>query len=316
MTKTLYGTHPNGTNIHAYTIDNGTLKAKFLPLGAAIDELWAPDRHGTPANVLIGHPNLHDRIVNNTARGEVCGRVCNRISGAKFTLNGEEHTLTSSDEGNFTLHGAKEFNTAIWDVVAADDSGITFAYISPAGTHGFPGTVTTQVRYTLDGNALRIDYEATSDADTVLNLTNHAYFNLAGAGSGQIFNQQLRIDAEHYLPLSDELCPTGEVAPVAGTRFDFRQLREIGEDYDINFCNPRAIEAVDPASGRRMTVETDLPAVQLYTGECLCEPHTGFCLETQLWPDAPNQPDFPSIVVRAGEVWRSWTRFSFRTNGG
>ncbi|MCL2446411.1 MAG: galactose mutarotase [Oscillospiraceae bacterium] len=311
MTKEFYGTHPNGTDVYAYTLDNGSLKAKFLSFGAAIDELWVPDRHGTPANVLIGHADLQDRIENNTARGEVCGRVCNRINGAKFTLNGEEFNLTPSPEGQFTLHGASEFNTALWDVAQVDDTAITFTYTSAAGTHGFPGTVTTQVRYTLDGSALRIEYEATSDADTVINLTNHAYFNLAGVGSGQIFSQQLRIDAEHYLPLNDMLCPTGELAAVAGTRFDFRQLREIGEIYDVNFCNPGAVEALDPVSGRRLVVETDLPGVQLYTGECLCEPFTGFCLETQFWPDAPNQPDFPSIVVRAGEKWTSWTKFSF-----
>ncbi|MCL2532141.1 MAG: galactose mutarotase [Oscillospiraceae bacterium] len=313
MTKMLYGMHPNGSEVYAYTLDNGSIKAKFVSFGAAIDELWVADRHGTPANILIGHADLQDRMENNTARGEICGRVCNRISGAKFTLNGEQFNLTASDEGEFTLHGAKEFNTALWDVREVSDSSISFAYASAAGTHGFPGTVTTLVRYTLDGSALRIEYEATSDADTILNLTNHAYFNLAGAGSGQIFNQQLRIDAEHYLPLNDMLCPTGELASVAGTRFDFRQLREIGEVYDVNFCNPGAIEAFDPASGRRMTVETDLPGVQLYTGECLCEPFTGFCLETQFWPDAPNQPSFPSIVLRAGETWTSWTTFTFTT---
>jgi len=311
MTKALYGTHPNGIDVYAYTLDNGQIKVKFVPFGAAIDELWVPDRHGTAANIHVGHADLADRIENNHAQGEVCGRVCNRISGAAFTLNGEQFKLTPSPEGQFTLHGANEFNTALWDVQDVSDSSITFAYTSTAGTHGFPGKVTTTVRYTLDGNALLIEYEAQSDADTILNLTNHAYFNLAGVGSGQIFAQQLRIDAEHYLPLNDELCPTGEIADVAGTRFDFRQLRAIGEVYDVNFCNPGDIEAVDPASGRRMTVETDLPGVQLYTGECLCEPFTGFCLETQYWPDAPNQPTFPSIVVRAGEAWTSWTKFSF-----
>jgi len=311
MIQTLYGTHPNGTEVYAYTLDNGNIKAKFVPFGAAIDELWVLDRHGKPENIHVGHVDLADRIANNHAQGEVCGRVCNRISGAKFTLNGAEYNLTPSSEGQFTLHGANEFNTAIWDIIHVDDTSITFSYASEADTHGFPGTVTTTVCYTLDGNALLLEYEAQSDADTVLNLTNHAYFNLAGVGSGQIFNQQLRIDAEHYLPLNDELCPTGEVAAVEGTRFDFRQLREIGEAYDVNFCNPGAIEAIDPASGRRLTVETDLPGVQLYTGECLCEPFTGFCLETQYWPDAPNQPSFPSIVVKASEVWRSWTRFSF-----
>lgn len=313
MTKTLYGTHPNGSEVYAYTLENGELKVRFLPLGAAIDELWVPNSHGKLSNVLVGHADLADRITNNFAQGEICGRVCNRISGAKFSLNGEEFNLTPSDEGQYTLHGAKEFNTALWHVAHVDDNSIVFTYTSPAGTHGFPGTVQTKVRYTLEASTVLIEYEAVSDADTVINVTNHAYFNLAGTGSGQIFNQLLCIDAEHYLPLNDELCPTGEVASVAGTQFDFRQFREIGQAYDVNFCNPRAIEAIDPESGRRMMVETDLPGVQLYTGDCLPEPFSGFCLETQYWPDAPNQPDFPSIVVRAGEVWRSWTKFSFDT---
>jgi len=302
---------PDGCEVFAYTLENNKFKAKFLNFGAAIDQLWVPDKHGNAANILIGHPDLEDRIANNTCRGEVCGRVCNRISGAKFELNGTVHHVTPNPEGRFCLHGAKEFNTAVWDAEPLGDHAIAFRYTSPAGMHGFPGELQTCVRYTLEGNALRIEFEAHSDADTVVNLTNHAYFNLAGAGSGTIFHQELRIDAAHYLPLSEELCPTGELACVAGTRFDFRQMRKIAEDYDINFCNPGAIEARDPASGRRMQVQTDLPGVQLYTGECLCEPHTGFCLETQLWPDAPNQSGFPSAVLRAGETWKSRTKFIF-----
>ena len=309
MIKAHYGTMPDGRAVDAYTLDNGLLKARFLTFGAALDQLWAPDKHGRAADILIGHANLADRIENNTCRGEICGRVCNRIAGAKFTLNGVEHNLTPNAEGPFCLHGANEFNQALWDARPVGDNAIEFRYTSPDGTHGFPGELQTCVRYTLEGNALLQEIEATTDADTVVNLTNHAYFNLAG--EGQIFDQLLRIDAEHYLPLNENLCPTGEIALVEGTRFDFRQARPIGEVYDVNFCNPRAIAACDPVSGRRMTVETDLPGVQLYTGECLCEPFTGFCLETQLWPDAPNQPGFPSIVLRAGETWKSWTKFRF-----
>jgi len=316
MTKELYGTMPDGRDVEAYVLSNDQISVKFLTFGAAMDELWMPDKHGNRANILIGHPHLEDRIANNTCRGEICGRVCNRISGAKFVLNGVEHKLMpkSADE-QFTLHGAMEFNTALWEAKPASDNAIAFTYTSPGGMHGFPGKLDTCVRYTLNDNALLIEFEATTDADTVVNLTNHAYFNLAGASSGEIFDQLLRIDAEYYLPLNEDLCPTGELVPVAGTRFDFRELRPIGEVYDVNFCNPGAVEACDPVSGRRMTVETDLPGVQLYTGECLCEPFTGFCLETQLWPDAPNQPGFPSVVLKAGETWRSWTRLGFGVVG-
>jgi len=309
MIKAHYGTMPDGREVESYTLDNGQVKARFLTHGAALDQLWVPDKSGDTAGILVGHPNLEDRLANNTCRGEIAGRVANRIAGAKFMLNGTEYKLTPSPKGPFCLHGANEFNRAIWAAKPVGDHAIAFYYTSPDGSHGFPGEVKTCVRYTLEGSALLVEYEATTDADTLVNLTNHAYFNLAG--EGQIFDQLLRIDADHYTPLTEELCPTGEVAPVVGTKFDFRALRPIREAYDINFCNPRAIEACDPVSGRRMTVETDLPGVQLYTGECLCEPFTGFCLETQLWPDAPNQPDFPSVMLKAGETWKSWTKFSF-----
>jgi len=295
--------------MQTYILQNNVLKATFLPLGAAIDQLWVPDKHGNAANILIGHKSIEDRIENNNCQGEIAGRVCNRIGGAKFELNGVVYCLTQNSDGPYMLHGAKEFNTAIWDAKQVSDNIIEFRYTSPDGMHGFPGELKACVRYALQENALLIEFEATTNKDTIVNLTNHAYFNLAG--QGQIFDHMLQIDAEHYLPLSEALVPTGEIAAVEGTRFDFRQARRIGEDYDINFCNPKAMQAWDEISGRRMTVKSDLPGVQLYTGECLAEPYTGFCLETQLWPDAPNHPHFPSIVLRAEETWRSWTKFSF-----
>jgi len=309
MTKQLYGTMPDGREVHSYTLANSHLKAVYVPFGAAIDQLWAADKHCVAKDILIGHADLEDRIANNHCQGEIAGRVANRISGAKFSLNGVEYNLTGNKDGPTCLHGANEFNLALWDAKLIDDSTIEFHYTSPAGSHGFPGELKTCVRYTLVDNALLLEFEATTDADTIVNLTNHAYFNFRG--EGQIFDQMLRIDAPHYLPLDDLLCPTGEIAPVDGTVFDFRQGKPIGQVYDVNFCNPRDIEAWDPVTGRRMKVETDLCGVQLYTGECLCEQYTGFCLETQLWPDAPNQPEFPSIALKAGETWKSWTRFTF-----
>ena len=309
IVKELYGTTPGAQPVEAYTMDNGQLKAKILTFGAAVDELWVPDKQGRRVNVLIGHVNLADRIAHSHCQGEVAGRFCNRIAGAKFTLNGTEYRLTANVDGITCLHGAYEFNTAVWDAEVVSDTCLALRHTSPAGTHGFPGTLKTCVRYSLEGSGILMEYTAESDADTVLNLTNHAYFNLAG--EGKIFNHMLRIEAEHYLPLNENLVPTGEVAPVEGTEFDFRQARPIGQSYDVNFCYPGAIEAWDPASGRRMTVETDQPAVQLYTGECLEDPFTGFCLETQHWPDAPNQPQFPSCVLKAGGKFKSYTRYRF-----
>jgi len=302
---------PDGCAVDAYYLDNGQLKAKILTWGAALDELWVPDKAGNTANVVVSHPNLEHRMTHSHCQGEIAGRFCNRIKGAKFTLGGEEFNLTANQAGPTCLHGANEFNRALWIAEPLGGAAIALYYTSPAGSNGFPGELKVRVQYTLEGSAVVVDYEATSDADTVINLTNHAYFNLGGVGSGTIFGQMLHIDAPHYLPLDEYLVPTGEIRAVDGTDFDFRQPRPIRQIYDCNFCNPGTIEAWDTVTGRHLAVETDLPAVQLYTGECLDEQFTGFCLETQLWPDGPNQPAFPSCVLLAGDVWKSTTRFIF-----
>jgi aldose 1-epimerase len=299
--------------VEAYTLDNGLLQAEILTYGAALNRLFAPDRLGKMENILLTFGSLEDRLAGSQYQGEIVGRYANRVAGGRFTLGGKEYHVTQNEdtlknEGGNCLHGGGEFSHAVWQVLCRDDKEIALQYASPAGAHGFPGQVTATVRYTLEGSGLVIEYQASSDADTVLNLTNHAYFNLACDGS--ILNHVLQIDASHHLPIDADSIPTGELRPVAGTAFDFRSPRPIGQAYDHNFCNPRRIHVYEPVSGRCMEVTTDLPGVQLYTGNNLPNPHTAFCLETQAWPDSPNQwPE--QCLLRAGEAYQTITRFDF-----
>jgi len=323
MTGKFYGSMPDGRAVEAYTLDNGQLKAEILTYGAALDRLFAPDRNGRMGNILLTFDSLEARLAGSQYQGEIVGRYANRIAGARFTLDGKEcHVISNEHNGN-CLHGGGEFSHGLWQADRCEDTQIELSYVSPAGAHGFPGRVHAAVRYVLEESALAVEYEAVSDADTVLNLTNHAYFNLAGRGD--ILGHVLRIDAEHYLPVDENSIPTGKLRPVAGTVFDFRQAKPIARGgYDHNFCHPGAIEVYEPVTGRRMTVETDLPGVQLYTGNhlpvppgspanpqiCWGGPHTAFCLETQAWPDSPNQ--WPAqCLLRAGETYRTTTKFAF-----
>jgi aldose 1-epimerase len=321
MTKDIYGKLPDGRPVTAYTLDNGLLKAEILDLGATLNRLYAPDRKGKMENILSTFDTLEERLAGSQYQGETVGRYANRIADARFTLHGKEYRLTPNEGNRNCLHGGGEFSRDLWRVNSCTDSEIELRYASPAGAHGFPGAVETTLRYTLAGSGLVIEYRAVSDADTVLNLTNHAYFNLAGGGD--ILGHELQIDAERYLPIDADSIPTGELRPVEGTAFDFRRAKPIGRDirandpqlaqargYDHNFCNPKSIHVYEPLSGRRMAVTTDLPGVQLYTGNNLPNPHTAFCLETQAWPDSPNQwPE--QCLLRAGETYKTATRFDF-----
>jgi len=306
---------PDGAAVEAYTLDNGILQARILIYGATLDALFAPDRNGTPGNVLLTFGSLEERRAKSNYQGETVGRYANRIGGAKFTLNGREYHVTANVNNEICLHGAGEFSHAVWDVKSADDTSIALAYTSPHGTEGFPGTVKAMAYYALEGNSLVIEYRAACDSDTILNLTNHAYYNLAGAGN--ILSHELQLGADHYLPMSEALLPTGEIAPVEGTAFDFRILRTIAQGgYDHNFClnggeEPAAI-VYEPDSGRKMELRTNQPGLQLYTGNFLAEPFAGFCLETQLWPDCTNQK-WPGndYILKAGEAYFSHTKLTF-----
>ena len=261
-------------------------------------------------------------------------------------LNGEEYHVTKNENDITCLHGGGEFSHAVWDAEPLGEDALRLSYESPEGAQGFPGKVTARVVYTLtQENALRIDYYAVSDQDTILNLTNHAYFNLGGYDAGQITGHILRLNASQFTPTDARDIPTGELRDVEGTPFDFREPKAIGDGidseyapiasckgYDHNFCIDHwdgslreAAEVYEPQSGRVMRVLTDLPGVQLYTGNFLAghpgkggKPvacRTGFCLETQYYPDTPNQPDFPSCVFRAGEAFQSTTEFQFSVRG-
>ena len=321
MTKSLYGTMPDGRAVESYTLHNTHLRAEILTLGATLDCLFVPDKNGKQENILLTFDSLEERIANSDYQGEIVGRYANRIADGRFTLNEKKYQVTPNEANGNCLHGGAEFSRGLWQAEAASDTGLTLSFDSPDGAHGFPGAVKVRVRYTLRESSLVIEYEAVPDAGTILNLTNHAYFNLAA--QGDVLSHVLQIDAAHYLPIDENSIPTGELRPVTGTPFDFTQAKPIGRDiragdvqltqvkgYDHNFCNPGAIFVHEPQSGRCMAVETDLPGVQLYTGNFLPSQYAAFCLETQAWPDSPNQ--WPAqCLLRAGETYRTTTRFVF-----
>lgn len=326
-----YGRMPDGRTAEAYTLTCGAMQAEILTYGAALNRLFVPDRDGNAENILLSFPSLEARLAGSDYQGETVGRYANRIADSSFSINGKRYQVTPNEDDITCLHGGGEFSHALWSALPCGDHSLVLRYTSPADTEGFPGEVETQVHYTLSETGLVIAYEAASTADTILNLTNHAYFNLAG--QGDVLGHILQIDAAHYLPIDARSIPTGELRPVAGTAFDFRQPKSIGQDiraddeqlrltkgYDHNYCNPKTIAVYEPQSGRRMSVHSDLPGVQLYTGNFLPDmpgnpegwsgQHAGFCLETQAWPDSPNQwPE--QCLLRAGQVYRTETRFEF-----
>jgi aldose 1-epimerase len=335
-----FGTLPDGSTAHLYLVQGGSLRAVFSDYGARIVSLQAPDRNGAMAEVVLGYTKLEDYLTDNMYAGAVVGRFGNRIAQGKFWLDGKEYTVPPNDGENALHGGPVGFDRKLWQAQLTD-AGVEFTLVSPDGDQGFPGTLTVTAKYTLDDAALRIDYTATTDAATVVNVTNHAYFNLMGEGGGSITQQDMMLTAERYTPTDANLIPTGELAPVAGTPFDFRVSTRIGAridaddvqlqragGYDHNWAmgSPGkmklAAKLTDPASGRVLTVETTEPGIQFYSGNFMDgkRPNrvggvypwrSGLCLETQHYPDSPNQPEFPSTVLRPGETLRSSTVFRF-----
>ena len=290
-----------------HTLSNGRGPHVTLSsLGAAITGIFVPDRAGRIGDVTVPAGG---------SAGKTIGRYANRIAGGAFVLDGVTYTLLTN-EGPNTLHGGPDgFSKRDWEVAAQSDSLVEFALHSPDGDQGFPGALECRIRYTWSvGNELRLDYTATADKSTVINLTNHAYFNLHGADAADVSQHELQIAASAYTPLDDELIPTGEIAQVEGTSRDFRRIRAIGEEkYDCNFVLDGwtgelqfAARAHDPESGRSLLVETTQPALQLYTGK-----PGAFALETQHFADAPHHPNFPSTVLRPGDIFRSSTVYGF-----
>lgn len=339
--KNHFGTTKDGKDVYSYTIRNKNgMAAVVLTYGGTLQALYVKDKHGKQKDVLVGFDDLQGFEERSDYQGVLVGRYANRIAGGKFTVNGKEIHVTKNEKDITCLHGGGEFSRAVWTAKVLAENAVEMSYTSPDGAEGFPGEMTASGVYTLtEDNALKLSYKATCTADTFINLTNHAYFNLGGFDSGTVLGTELCIRASHYTPTDEHSIPTGELRPVEGTAFDFRTAKAIGKDigekdeqlilcggYDHNFCldgdaDVPAVEAFDPESGIGMKLYTTLPGVQLYTGNFLCGTvgkknlpmykHAGFCLETQFYPDSPNRPEFPSCLYKAGEAYTSETVFQF-----
>lgn len=319
-----FGALADGTPVRRWTLERDGVRVRILTYGAIVQSVETPGRDGSRAPVALGLPDAagYEKFPGPYF-GAVVGRYANRIGGASFVLDGRTHRLTAN-EGATHLHGgAKGFDKRVWDAVAVP-GGVRMSLVSADGDEGYPGRLAFSVTYTLEpGGALVLDYRAVTDAPTVLNPTSHLYWNLAGADSGSALGQQLRIAAEHFTPVDGASVPTGEVAPVAGTRFDFRRTRAVGAGYDQNLVleegarggDAVAAELYDAWSGRVLTVRTTEPGLQLYTADHFdgrpFGPCAGIALETQHFPDSPNRPEFPSTVLRPGEEFASRTVYAF-----
>jgi len=348
ITKSPFGKMPEGQVMDLYTLTNrGGMKVTLTNYGGRVVSILVPDRQGKMSDVVLGFDNLDGYLGNNPFFGALVGRYANRIGKARFTLNGVEYKLAQNDGPN-TLHGGvKGFDKVAWTARESSKNppALELTYVSPDGEEGYPGKLTSIVVYTLtDSNELKIDYTATTDKDTVLNLTNHAYFNLAGEGNGDILKHEIMINADRFTPVDSTLIPTSELRNVEGTPFDFRKATAIGaridandeqikfgRGYDHNFVLNRtgrglslAARVTEPQSGRVLEVRTTQPGIQFYTGNFLDGSVHGkggkaygrrsaFCLETQHFPDSPNQPKFLSAVLKPGQTYHETTIYKFST---
>jgi len=353
--KEFYGKMPDGTDVYRYTLENKNgMRLKALNYGGVVTELWTPDRNGCFTDIIGGYDCLQTYLDAPGFQGALVGRVANRIKDAKFTLDGVEYQLNVTEAGGHQLHGGKVgFNAKIWDVKMIDEEepSLELHLLSPDGDENYPGNLDLTVTYTVTNeNSWKIRYVATTDKATIINLTNHAYFNLGGYASGSILDTELMFDADSYIPTDADLIPTGEIRSVEGTPFDFREPKAIGRDlgvenndlllaggtfngYDhcFNFTGGETAapvkrgEAYNAVSGRVLELYTDRPCVQLYIGNFLKDkefPFKGgysqtiqtlFCLETQCMPDSINNPNFTNSVLRPGEVFDSITEYKFKT---
>ena len=343
--KSEFGTTKEGEAVQLYTLTNSKgAVAKITNYGGIVTELHVPDKNGKMGDVVLGFKNLDGYLAGHPYFGAVIGRYGNRIANGKFNLDGKEYTLATNNSPNHLHGGVKGFDKVVWTAEPMGGNKLKLNYVSKDGEEGYPGTLIATVVYTLtDDNALKLDYSATTDKATVVNLTNHSYFNLAGENAGTIHDHWLMLNADRYTPVDATLIPTGELAKVEGTPFDFRKPHAIGErieqtggkpvGYDHNFVLNRAegdkksmlaARVKEPTSGRVMEVWTTEPGVQFYTGNFLDEKQVGkqgrpyafrngFCLETQHFPDSPNKPKFPSTVLRPGETYKTTTVYKFST---
>lgn len=348
VTKKPFGKMPDGTPVEVFTLSEGPVEARIITYGGIIVSLKVPDKVGKSADVVLGFPTL-DQYVSvsngngNPFFGAIIGRYANRIARGTFTLEGKQYSVPINNEPN-SLHGGPHgFNNVVWKAKGIPD-GVELTYLSKDGEAGYPGNLAVTVQYTLSHAWLRIEYSATTNKPTVLNLTNHSYFNLAGQGHGDILNHQLRLHASRFTPVDSTLIPTGELRPVASTPFDFQKSTRIGDridaddeqirfgkGYDHNWVLDsqtgkvaEAAEVYEPTSGRVLRVYTTQPGVQFYSGNFLDGTlkgkggvtyvhRGGLCLETQHFPDSPNHPEFPSTELKPGQRFHSTTMFSFST---
>jgi len=342
-----FGTR-DGRPVNLYTLTNANgVEIDAMDYGGIIVSIRVPDRKGQFADVVLGHETLEGYIPNPPYIGAIVGRYANRIANGTFTLDGKPYPLPKNDGPN-TLHGGTEktFNQVVWvGEPLKGKAGVTFTYLSKDGDDGWPGNVKVRVTYTLtNANELVIDYEATTDKATPINLSQHSYFNLAGEGTGDILSHEIILNADRFTPVDKNLIPTGELRPVKGTPMDFTTSTKIGSridgnydqlvlghGYDHNWVINRkgegltlAARVYEPASGRVMEVSTTQPGIQFYTGNFLdgtvigkkghvYKHRYGLCLETQHFPDSPNHPDFPNTILRPGETFRQKTVFKFST---
>jgi len=341
MTRSEFGRTQEGERVELYVLENRNgMIAKITTYGAIITELHVPGRGGSKGNVVLGFENLDGYLKGHPYFGAIVGRVGNRIAKGRFTLDGAVYKLATNNGPNHLHGGVKGFDKRVWSaepVTGAGGPALKLTCVSPDGEEGYPGTLTSTVVYTLTGdNGILIELTAVTDKATPVNLTNHTYFNLAGPGSGDILGHELKIDADRYVPVDAALIPTGALAGVRGTPMDFTSPMTIGAriakvegGYDHCYVFTKGttpepapvIRVREPGSGRAMEVLTTEPGVQLYTGNFLdgtiagiggvYKKHFGFCLETQHFPDAVNQPSFPSVVLRPGQTYRHVTVYRF-----
>ena len=348
MHKQAFGKTTDGQEVDLYILtNNGGVEVAITNFGATVVSLKVPDRQGKVADVVLGYDDLDGYVTDKAHFGATVGRYANRIAHGKFVLNGTTYTLAKNNGENHLHGGIRGFDKVLWtakDVSTPAAAALQLNYLSKDGEEGYPGNLSAQVTYTLaNNNELRIDYAATTDKDTIVNLTNHSYFNLAGQGQGDILQHQLRLDASRFTPVDATLIPAGEIRSVKGTPFDFthstaigsrigqddEQLK-LGQGYDHNFVLDDdirgkpvlAAEVYEPTSGRTMEVWTTEPGIQFYTGNFLdgtahgkagrtYPRRSGFCLETQHFPDSPNKPKFPSTILKPGTRFKSTTIYKF-----
>ncbi len=337
-----FGKTADGTPVEQYTLTNGKVTAKVITYGGIVTDLTVPDRDGKPGDVVLGFDTLDGYLKGHPFFGATVGRYANRIAGGKFTLDGKVYTLAVNNGPNSLHGGSKGFDKYVWKVEKSSETSLTLSHSSPDGDEGYPGKLDVTVTFTVTkDDALRIDYTAKTNKATPLNLTNHSYFNLDGPASGAIDDHVLELEADSYTPVDATLIPTGKIAPVRGTPLDFTKPTAIGSryaelkaeppGYDHNFVlrghgelTALAARVVGPKSRRVMEVYTTEPGVQLYTsnfmdgtikgkGGVTYKQHGAFCLETQHYPDSPNQTEFPTTILKPGQTFKSTTIYKFAT---